>query len=294
LHIEPGKPYGLPPELRAAIDAVSADLETRASIDEAIARKAGDHDLAVEASREADAALAEIEVALALETDDGAAKNLEAAAETARKRQFEAVIQLQRVGRVTQALVAKAIEADERLKHDRQLLQMEAGAKAQIVLDRLAGELREAAKPVLAVLRKAYATSAAFGIGGAMVQLLDAIQIPSLIANEQPLINGFRATDEGGNMINLQSAWRDDPTAASIATALQPLSDIRRRVGSHTDYKAAQSAPTKYVSRSNSSDTIERAHRTELKNEERRVAAEAARPLVPPQPSRVLGIGARN
>jgi hypothetical protein len=110
------------------------------------------------------------------------------------------------------------------------MFQMEAGAQAQVVFERLAAELREVAKPVLAVLRKAYAASAGFGMGAAMVQLLDAIQIPSLIANEPPLINGFRATDEGGNTINLQSAWRDDPSAAAIASALQPLHDIRCRV----------------------------------------------------------------
>jgi hypothetical protein len=128
----------------------------------------------------------------------------------------------------------------------------------------------------------------------ALVRVLDAVNLPGLIANEPSIVTGYRAYSEDGTMTDLTTAWRGVPVAAEFFEALRPLADIHRRVGSHVDYKAPQPASSKYVSRSNSPDTIERAHRTELENDRSRAEAEAARPHVQPRPNQVLGVGARN
>jgi hypothetical protein len=285
-----GSSFSMPRELQHAIAAVSSDLDARAAVDEALNRQAGAHERATQESQEADDELANLEVDLALKGGERNSPRLEAT----RKKQREALDTLRRVTRVTAALQVKAAEVDENLRRHRMLLQTEVGAQAAEVFAQLSNELRAAAEPLISVLKKAYGVGAAFGLSGALIRQLDAINLPSLVANEPPIISGYRAHSETGTQIDLTSAWRADPAAASMHEALRPLAEVHRRAAAHVDFKIKPVQADRYAHQHATPARIEREREIENENARRRAAAEAARPRVGPQPSQALAVGARS
>ncbi|WP_284946736.1 hypothetical protein [Acidisoma cladoniae] len=225
------------PELIAAMAAVSADLDARKAIDQAIERNVGELGQAEEQSRAADMALAALEVDLAVETDISKVAALEAKANAARAAQLDATIKVQRVARMRQAFGVKARETDERLKHDRAALTREVQGQAQVVFSELSFGLREAAEPLVAHLRKVHAAATAFGLHAALVQLLDSFAVPSLIANEPPIIAGYFVRGPSAERVDLSSAWRDDPEACAIVETMQAYAELRQRLAQHQDYR---------------------------------------------------------
>jgi hypothetical protein len=284
----PDSSFAMPADLQRAIAAVDADLDARRSIDEALARQAGAHDRATRESQEADEKLADLEVALALGGGDTASPRLE----DARNKQREALDTLRRVTRVTATLQVKAAEADESLRRNKVLLQTEVGAQADEVFSQLSDELRTAAEPLIAVLKKAYGIGSGFGLSGALIRQLDAVSLPSLIANEAPLLAGHRTYSSTGTQTDLTSAWREDPVAAAMHEALRPLAEVHRRAAAHVDFKVPAVRADRYAHLHATPARIEREREIENENARRRAEAEAARPRVQPQPSRLLGTGA--
>lgn len=274
----------LPSEMRAAMDAVTASLDARRAVDEAIARNLAEQAQAEAECEQAAEALTELDVAAALATDPVAIKSMPAQVEGARRRHDEAAQKVARIGRLKVALAQKAREADDRLRGDRTLFQIEAQAHAQRLIAELGLELREAAKPLVAVLLKLHGATYGLGIGRAMVGLLEEVSIPSAIYGEQPIVKGSRFTDDDGKSVDLAQAWQDAPEAAALASAMQPYADLRRRLAAHQDYRDPPPPPKVQAETSRRNrEAIARERQIEIENERLRAEAEAARPRAVPR-----------
>ncbi|MCB8877593.1 hypothetical protein [Acidisoma silvae] len=273
----------LPAEMRAAMAAVTGTLDARRAVDDAIARNLAEQSTAAAELEQASAALTELDLAAALETDLAVLKTLEPKVDAARRAHDEAAQKVARIARLRVALAEKAREIDGRLAGDRTLFQIEAQAYGQQLIAVLGTELREAAKPLLAVLLKLHAATYGLGSGRSMVGLLEEVRLPSAVWGEQPLIAGSRSVGDDGTPIDLAQAWQDAPEAAALAGAMQSYAELRRRLAAHQDYREPTPPPRVHEQPTyQSKDSIERARRTEIENERRRAAAEAARPKAQP------------
>jgi hypothetical protein len=274
-------PAVIPIEMRRAMDAVAATLDARRSVDEVIARNGADR-LAAAAEHEAAAeALAELDIALALETDTAQAQALGTKTEAARKALYDAGLNMQRVDRLGLALIQKAKELDERLRHDRIAYQIEVAAYGQALLINVTAELRIAAQPLIAALAKGHAVAAGLGVLRS-IRALEEVSLASPAHNEPPILQGSKFSNERGEMIDLAEAWTEIPEAAEIYEAMRPYTDLRRRLAGHHDYREP-APPAKVHERAiENSAASERARRIEIENERIRADAEAARPRARP------------
>jgi uncharacterized protein YoxC len=144
------------PEMQTAIDTAQEVLRKRRTIEEAVQRQTGEiAETEMECSR-MEAKLADMEVESVL-VDAAASRKLTAEVDDLAATVGKMQAQLRRRTKAIAAMEAKAAELDEEIQQSIGTLNVEAGILASNQKHLIAEEIREAVKPLRAVLEKARA-----------------------------------------------------------------------------------------------------------------------------------------
>ena len=241
--------YAIPPSLTAAAAALESALTEADKIKAVAQQKATDAASAEAAHIAASAALTDAEVAIALAEADGEADeliggkhsrvgsdsdDLETAAATARAAQSTALAAISRAEMIKAALTKRAVAADAAVIEARTAYNSEMATFSNIAQHALRIELEAAAAALAPVLAKAHAL-ASMRVMQFQHPMFESVIHSAEHGTPAILQNGKMATPSG-EILDLQTEWRNFPAAASLGASVQPLYDLARRAQSHTAF----------------------------------------------------------
>jgi hypothetical protein len=232
--------YALPLELEAAVKAAHDALGRRKTLDAAVNEspaQIAEAESEVERLR-GELATAEADLALSSGTDSRRLERLidELSASLSSKE-----VVVRRAHARLAALEAKAPELDAAIVDARQTLNLEAGMYARDLKSQISVELREAVKPVLAVLRNAHAVDS---VG--LHQFTDFF-FAAYLPDPETFIGSGRSENKniGTNLLDDRSTDEQNP----IALVLAPVKAAMTAIGAHRPYVPLAKRPKPYVRR---------------------------------------------
>ncbi len=222
----------LPPEILEALAETQNQMAESAKTREAAHSNVSVVAAAKQALDGIAAQLVEAEMKQAVCCDEKSLPQLEAEIERLITSQTEKQLAYDRAVRLGKALKIRASELDNDNRLAREKLDAIVSGEAQIQADKIYAEMQDALRPLVAVLKKAFALNAAGVNARALTQAICDINIPDPKHYGQSLVWSGRAALHGEHE-TLSDSWREDEEAMALFDQYKAIGEAKGQLGKY-------------------------------------------------------------